>query len=168
MEGFENLVGVDFWTALFGLCNMIITFALLKKFLFKPVKKMIDDRQKEIDTLYADAGSSKAEAEALRAQYAAKLSDANAEGDRIIRTATRQAQEREEAIVREAQEKAARTMERAQEQIELEKKQAMNDLKDQVSGMALEIASAVLEADVDGKKHQKLIGSFIDQLGDTP
>lgn len=168
MEGFESLVGVDFWTALFGLCNMIITFALLKKFLFRPVKKMIDDRQKEIDTLYADAGSSKAEAEALRAEYAAKLSDANAEGDRILRAATRQAQEREEVIVRDAQEKAARTMERAQEQIELEKKQAMNDLKDQVSGMALEIASAVLEADVDGKKHQKLIDSFIDNLGDTP
>ena len=51
MEGFESLVGVNFWTALFGFCNMLITFALLKKFLFKPVKKMIDDRQKEIDGL---------------------------------------------------------------------------------------------------------------------
>ena len=43
MEGFESLVGMDFWTALLTLCNMIITFAVLKKFLFKPVKKMIDD-----------------------------------------------------------------------------------------------------------------------------
>lgn len=75
--------------------------------------------------------------EALQAQYDARLKAANAEGDRIIQKATRQAQEREEAIVHEAQEKAARTMERAHAQMEQEKKQAMNDLKDQVSGMAL-------------------------------
>ena len=84
MEGFESLVGMDFWTALLTLCNMIITFAVLKKFLFKPVKKMIDDRQQEIDHLYADADNSKAQAEALQAQYAAKLKAAGAEGDRII------------------------------------------------------------------------------------
>lgn len=166
MEGFESLVGVNFWTALFGLCNMLITFAILKKFLFKPVKKMIDDRQKEIDDLYADAGNAKAQAEALRQQYDARLKDAHAEGDRIIREATRQAQSQEEAILRDAQDKAARTMERAQEQIALEKKQAMNDLKDQVSGMALDIASAVLEEDIDGKKHTQLIDRFIKDLGE--
>lgn len=167
MEGFESLVGVNFWTALLALLNMIITFAVLKKFLFKPVKKMIDDRQQEIDGLYANAGNAKAQAEALQAQYDARLKSANAEGDRIIQNATRQAQEREEAIVREAQEKAARTMERAHAQVEQEKKQAMNDLKDQVSGMAIGIASAVLEENVDKRKHAKLIDSFIENLGET-
>ena len=53
MTGFESFVGVNPWTALFTFCNMLITFAVLKKFLFKPVKKMIDDRQQEIDTMYA-------------------------------------------------------------------------------------------------------------------
>ena len=168
MEGFESFVGVNFWTALLTLCNMIITFLVLKKFLFQPVKKMIDDRQQEIDGLYADAGNAKAQAEALQAQYDARLKAANAEGDRIIQKATRQAQEREEAIVHEAQEKAARTMERAHAQMEQEKKQAMNDLKDQVSGMALGIASAVLEEDVGKRKHAKLIDSFIQNLGDAP
>ena len=56
MTGFESFVGVNPWTALFTFCNMLITFAVLKKFLFKPVKKMIDDRQQEIDTMYADGG----------------------------------------------------------------------------------------------------------------
>ena len=59
MTGFESVVGINPWTALFTFCNMIITFWLLKKFLFKPVKKMIDDRQKEIDGLYEDAGKAK-------------------------------------------------------------------------------------------------------------
>ena len=47
MTGFESFVGVNPWTALFTFCNMLITFAVLKKFLFKPVKKMIDDRQQD-------------------------------------------------------------------------------------------------------------------------
>ena len=166
MEGFESFVGVNFWTALLTLCNMIITFLVLKKFLFKPVKKMIDDRQQEIDGRDAAASHAKNQAEALQAQYDARLKAANAEGDRIIQNATRQAQEREEAIVHEAQEKAARTMERAHAQVEREKKQAMNDLKDQVSGMAIGIASAVLEEDVDKRKHAKLIDSFIENLGE--
>ena len=85
MEGFESFVGVNFWTALLTLCNMIITFLVLKKFLFKPVKKMIDDRQQEIDGLYADASHAKTQAEALQAQYDARLKAANAEGDRIIK-----------------------------------------------------------------------------------
>ena len=54
MQNFESIVGVDFWTALFTLCNMLITFLILKKLLFKPVKKMIDDRQKEIADQYAE------------------------------------------------------------------------------------------------------------------
>ena len=63
MTGFESFVGIDPWTALFTFCNMMITFAVLKKFLFKPVKKMIDDRQAEIDTMYADADAAAAEAD---------------------------------------------------------------------------------------------------------
>ena len=55
MEGFENFIGFNPWTALVIFSNLIITFLILKKFLFKPVNKMIDDRQREIDDLYADA-----------------------------------------------------------------------------------------------------------------
>ena len=68
MTGFESFVGVNPWTALFTFCNMLITFAVLKKFLFKPVKQMIDDRQQEIDTMYADADAAKQKAAALAAR----------------------------------------------------------------------------------------------------
>ena len=66
MEGFESFIGVDFWTALFTLINFIVTFLILKKLLFKPVKKMIDDRQQEIDGLYADANAAKKQALELK------------------------------------------------------------------------------------------------------
>ena len=51
MGEFEALLGVNPWTALFALANFLFLFFMLRKFLFKPVMKMIDDRQKEIDDL---------------------------------------------------------------------------------------------------------------------
>ena len=102
MTGFESFVGVNPWTALFTFCNMLITFAVLKKFLFKPVKKMIDDRQQEIDTMYADADAAKQKAADLEKEYADHLQSIKDERDAMLREATARAQKREEEIVRQA------------------------------------------------------------------
>ena len=88
MTGFESIVGVDPWTALFTFLNMLITFAILGKFLFKPVKKMIDERQKAIDDTYAGADAAKKAAEELKAEYESKLEDAKSERDEIVHQAS--------------------------------------------------------------------------------
>ena len=49
---FESFIGINFWTALFVLLNTLAVYFVAKKFLFVPVKEMIDSRQKEIDDLY--------------------------------------------------------------------------------------------------------------------
>lgn len=167
LTGFESFVGVNFWTCLFTLVNLFILYKFMKKLLFKPVQNMIDSRQKEIDDLYADAGRSKAEAEALKTQYEGQLSEANAERERILKAAHQRALQQQETMLREAQEQAARTLKRADEQIELEKKQARNELKNEVSDIAVQIAGAVLARDVKPAEHEALIDSFIDGLGDS-
>lgn len=167
LTGFESFVGVNFWTCLFTLVNLFILYKFMKKLLFKPVQNMIDSRQKEIDDLYADAGRSKAEAEALKTQYEGQLSEANAERERILKAAHQRALQQQETMLREAQEQAARTLKRADEQIKLEKKQARNELKNEVSDMAVQIAGAVLARDVKPAEHEALIDSFIDGLGDS-
>ena len=55
MTGEQGFISFDTWTALFILLNTVTVFLVLKKYLFKPVMKMIEDRQKEIDDLYDDA-----------------------------------------------------------------------------------------------------------------
>lgn len=163
----EPFISLNIWTSIFTLCNLLIVFFLMKKFLFKPVKKMIDDRQKEIDDQYADAEQSKADAAALKEQYETRLSEANAEKEAILKDAYRKAQLRDEEMLRQAQEQAAATLRRADEQIALEKKRAMNDIKDEVSVMAVDIASAVLTRDIKKNEHAELIDSFIENLGES-
>lgn len=167
LTGFESFVGINFWTCLFTLVNLFILYKFMKKLLFKPVMNMIDARQKEIDDLYADAAQSRESAETMKEEYETRLAEAQAESDRIMKDAVRRAQLREEEIVRDAQEKAAQTLRRADEQVELEKKRAMNEIKDDVSVIAVDIASAVLARSIDGAEHAALIDSFIANLGDS-
>ena len=163
---FEAFVGVNFFTMIAAWCNLLILYLFLKKLLFKPLKNMIDSRQKEIDDMYADAESSKAQAAELKVEYEEKLENANSESEEILKNAMRRAKLKEEDILREANEKAARTVERAYEQVELEKKRAINEVKNEVAEMAIGIASAVIERDVDGDEHKQLIDSFIENMGD--
>ena len=163
----EPFVSLNVWTAIFTLVNLLVLFIVMKKYLFGPVKKMIDERQQEIDDLYADANRSKADAAELKDQYETRLAEANEEKEEILRTAYRKAQLREEEILREAQDKATQILKRADAQIELEKKRALNDIKDEVSAMAVDIASAVLARDIKGEEHTALIDSFIENLGES-
>ncbi len=166
LTGFESFVGVNFWTCLFTFANLVILYLFLKKLLFKPVKDMIDSRQKEIDDLYADANQSKSDAQQLKTEYEARLAAANAESEEILKVANRKAQLRQEQILKEARDQAAQTLRRADEQIEMEKKRAMNEIKDDVSVMAVDIASAVLARNIKREEQSELIDSFIERLGE--
>ena len=148
MTGFESFVGIDPWTALFTFCNMMITFAVLKKFLFKPVKKMIDDRQAEIDTMYADADAAKQKAAELEQEYQQHLQSIRDERDTLLREATARAQKREEDIAQE-------------------RKKAVNDLKNEIGGIAVDIAGKVVEREINETDHKALIDEFIRNVGDA-
>ena len=165
LQKFEAFVGVNPWTMLFAWLNLLILYLFLKKLAFTPLKNMIDSRQKEVDDMYADAESAKETAENMRAEYEEKLSHASEESEEILKSAQRRALLKEEEILKEANAQASRTLERAEEQIALEKKRALNEVKDEVSEMAIGIASAVIERDVKADEHKALIDDFINNIG---
>jgi len=162
---FESFLGVNPWTALFILLNTLTIYFVARKFLFNPVMNIITERQKEIDDLYADAGSAKEEAQALCAEYQAKLSDAHAASDRIVKDAMKRGQAREEEIIRKANADAAAIMDKASADIAQEKKKALNDAKNEISEMALAIAGKVVGRELTTADQQSLVDSFIDELG---
>lgn len=167
MTGFESFVGVNPWTALFTFCNMLITFAVLKHFLFKPVKQMIDDRQQEIDTMYADAAAAQQKAAALEEEYQAHLQSIKQEQENLLREAAVRAQKREEEIVNAARAEAQALRTAAEADVAQERKKAVNDLKNEIGGIAVEIASKVVEREINKADHQALIDEFIRNVGDA-
>ena len=163
---FESFLGVNPWTALFILLNTLTIYFVAKKFLFVPVMKMIEDRQKEIDDMYTDAGQAKAEAKAMQTEYQQKLNQAQVTSEQIVKEAVARGQRREEEIIRKANDEASAIMSKASADIEMEKKKAINDAKNEISGLAMAIAGKVVERELNAADQSDLIDRFIEELGD--
>ncbi len=166
MAQFEAFIGVNFWTALFTLLNTLTIFFVARHFLFRPVMKIIKDRQNEIDGLYSDADTAKGEANAMKNEYQQKLADAQATSDRIVKEAVARGQSRQEEIIRQAQQEASAIMDKAAADIELERKKAINDAKNEISGIAIAIAGKVVGRELNENDQAALVDHFIDELGD--
>ena len=166
MEGFESFVGVNFWTALFTLLNFLALFFVLKHFLVGPVIKIIQDRQKEIDDMYNAADNAEKQAKAMEAEYQQKLAVASETGERIVKEAVARGQAREEEILRQANAEASAIMDKAVADIAMEKKKAINDAKDEISGIAIASAEKVVARELTSDDQHKLVDSFIDELGE--
>ena len=163
---FESFLGVNPWTALFILLNTLTIFFVAKKFLFVPVMNIIAERQKEIDDMYASADAAQQQAQAMQAEYQQKLSAAQQTSERLVKEAVQRGQSREEEIIRKANAEAAAIMDKATADIEMEKKKAINDAKDEIAGLSLAIAGKVVGRELNGADQSALIDRFIDELGD--
>lgn len=166
MGYFEDFIGINLWTALFTLLNTLTVIIVGTKFLFKPVMKMIRERQQEIDDLYADANNAKANAEAMQSEYQVKLDNAQATSERIVKEAVSRGQAREEEIIRQANAEASAIMDKANADIAMEKKKAINDAKDEISDLAMAIAGKVVGRELNAADQSDLVDAFIDGLGD--
>ncbi len=163
---FESFIGVNFWTALFVLLNFLVLFFVAKRFLFQPVKNMIDSRQQEIDDMYAEAGEAKDNALALENQYKEQLAAARETGDALVKEAMARGKSREEEILRRANQEADAIREKASADIAREKKKAINEAKDEISALAMEIAGKVVGSALDTAQQEQLVDSFLEELGE--
>lgn len=163
--GFEELLGVNPWTAAFTLANTIALFLVMKKFLFKPVMKIIAERQQEIDELYTQAGQAKENASAMEQEYKQKLSQATQTGEQIVKEATARGQARQEEIIRQANETADAIRTKAEADIAREKKKALNEAKDELASLAVDIAGKVVGHSLTENDQTVLVDRFIAELG---
>ena len=164
---FQQLVTIVPWNFVAAICNLLIQMWLIKKFLFKPVQKVLAQRQQMADAQIADAEKARTEAEAMRTDYEQRLADAKEEAAQLVQNATRTAQLRSEEIVRQAQADAASIKTQADADIAQQCKKAINEVKDEIGGIAMDIASKVVEREIDPKVHQDLIDEFIRNVGDA-
>ena len=95
-----------------------------------------------------------------------KLSEATATGDRLVKEAVARGQRREEEIIRKANAQAAAILNKASMDIAQEKKKAVNDAKNEITVIAMDIAGKVVGRSLTQGDHEQLVDSFIAQLGD--
>ena len=167
MELYQALITLDGWTFLAQICNLMIQLLIFKKFLLNPVKKVIADREAKADSEIADAKKLREEAEAMKAEYEQNLQNARTEANQIVTSAQKTATTRGEEIVGEARAQAAALKQKAEADIAQERKKAVNEVKDEIGGIAMEIASRVVEREISEKDHKDLIDEFIKNVGEA-
>ncbi len=164
--GYELLVSLDWQTIIIQLINLGIQILLFKKFLYKPVMKILRKRQGLVDQPLKEAEAAKQEALSMKKEYEANLSKANEEADRIVKEASAAASQKSERIVSNAQEEAAALKAQAQLDIAAQQKRAINDAKDEIGSMAVDIASKVIGREINEQDQADLVDEFIQNVGD--
>ncbi|MBQ5910783.1 MAG: F0F1 ATP synthase subunit B [Clostridia bacterium] len=161
-----DVISVNLWQILISLANLVILFLLVKKFLYKPVKKVLKQRQDEIEVQYTAAKQAEDQALKNKEQYEAKLTGAKDEADSIIKTAAETAKRRSEAIAAEAEEKATRILRQAEQDAALEREKAADGIKKEIIEVSSELSKKLIEREINTDDHKALIDSFIEEIGE--
>ena len=163
----QKFISIAPWTMIFQLINLLILMVAFKKFLFKPVMAILEKRRAEIEGHYEEAEKAENDAKTMKADYEEKMAGAREEADRVIRTATESANAMSQSIVSDAREQAGQIKRRAESEIEMERRRAFDEVKGELSGIALDIAQQVIEREVKEKDYEAFINEFIENVGEA-
>lgn len=155
------------WTFVFQLANTLILFLILKHFLFGPITTFMQKRENDIKKQIQDAKDLDEQAQALKADYEAKLATAEDEGKEIVKKFTQRAENRAFEIVKTAEAEVDAMKLKAHRELERERIKAVNELKGQISELTILAASKVVEKDLNEADHKELINKFISEVGET-
>ena len=160
-----DIISVNLWQIIISLVNLLIVFLIVKKFLYKPVKNMIDARRADIDNTISEAEEAKNKALSDKAAYEEKLLSADSEAEGIIKNAVDIASAREAEMIAEAKAKAEAIVKKAEAEAVLEKKKAEADIKREIVDVSTLLTEKILEREISEEDHKKLIDSVIDNIG---
>ena len=161
-----DIISINIWHIVISLCNLLILFLMLKKFLYKPVKKVLADRQAAIDSRYLDADKAKSEALRSKTEWENRMAAADEEAAGIVSSAVESANRQSSAILGETREKADRMMSRARAEADAERRKAEDDIRIRIADVSAAIAGKLLEREISSADHSDLIDSFISEIGD--
>ncbi len=162
-----SLVGVVPWEFIAQIANLLIQAALFKKFLFKPVQGIIAKRRSEVNANYGDAEAARTAANEEKAEYERLIREARVEAGQLVKTASENAEARAVQVLQSAQQEAAGIKEKAFAEIDREKKKAVNEIKDNISGMVVALAEKVVEKEINAGDQQALIDQFMKEMGES-
>jgi F-type H+-transporting ATPase subunit b len=164
MQELLNTLGIKGPVILLQIVGFGVLYLLLRRFLFGPVGAMLEARRQEVEAGLKASEESRAEAGRLAQNREEILARARDEGRSLVQKAVKEAQEARERILSEAQTERQQILERGREMIDLERRQAVVNLREEVSELALRAASRAIREAMDEKAHRQAIETFISSL----
>lgn len=165
MQSLE-VISVNIWDILISLLNLLLIFIIFKRFLYKPVRKVLDKRKAAIDAQYSAADEAKKSALSDKELYEEKLRSAEDEADEMIKSAAVTADRRSAKILDDAKVKADGIVRQAQSEAELEKRKAADEIRREIADVSALLTEKMLEREINENDHREFIDSFIEGIGE--
>ncbi len=154
----------DISELIWGLVAFLALMALMMKFVFPRLNETLQERATAIQGRIEAAEAKYQEAEASKADYEASLADARGEADRIVEEARAAADQLRQEARGRAEAEAAQIIERAEAAVASERDRVLSELRGQVGALSVELASRIVERELDASTHEALVDEYIDQL----
>ena len=150
----------------FTIINLLILYLLMKKFLFGPIIRVMDQRKAMIDQQFQEAKETEDKAEELHRHYEDALKSAKEESFQIVEQARQEAKARADQSDREAQARTEAMLASAREDIRNERESAMRQMQSEIGKLAMEAAAKIMESESGADKDLALYDQFIKKAGD--
>ena len=164
----ENGGGIELFPdpseLIMGTIAFLALTALMIKFVFPKANQAFEDRAAAIQGKMEEADAKLVEAEETKRTYEASIADARGEADRIIEEARASAEALRADVVARAEAEAAAIVERAQTEVAGERDRVVQDLRAQVGAISVELASRIVERELDQATHEGLVDEYIQRL----
>lgn len=148
-----------------AMINFLILLFIANRFLFIPVKKILDTRKHELDSSFEKASKDREEAKRLKIENGEKLNLAKKDGKEIVEKYKQKAEKISGELIKDAKQEALLIVERSRVEIEREREKAQSEIKKQVIDLSLVLSEKALEQHIDEKEHRRLIEDFIFKVG---
>ena len=161
MQDLFDTLGIKGPVILLQMVGFGILYFLLRRYLFGPVRAMLKARQEEVEAGLRAAEQARAEAARLSQERESFLAQARDEGRALVQKAVQESQVVRERLLAEAQAEREQTLARGRAMIEVERRQAIAELRQEVGDLALQAAARAIGAAMDENAHRRAIDDFI-------
>lgn len=158
-----SAIGIDWQFLLAQLVNFSILLGLLLVLLYKPVRRMLDERSAKIRESMEQAEQIKEQMAKTEEQVKEQLDAARSEGQSILAQAAQMGESLKEEARQEARQEAEVIVARARTEIERERDKAIDEVKSQFVDLAITAAEKVVRESLDREKHRRLIEEVLEQ-----
>lgn len=152
--------GLGFWTVVM----FVLLLVVLGKFAWKPIISALDEREKKINDSLQAAEKAKDEAKKISEENKVIIAKAQEEAQQIIAQSRKFAEDLRAENKQKADIEAAERLASAQKDIENLKHQALNDIKDQVAALSVDIAATIIRETLDDAKKKELVNKYISEI----
>ena len=152
------------WTLAIQIVNFGILFGVLRWKLFGPLMNILEEREKKIKSDIENAELSREEAIKLKKDYEDKLKEAAKEAQGIIQNAALEGEKLKKELIEKGKDEVGRLKKQGELQIDIEKEKASLELRQQVAGLSVKIASKLLQRNIDEEANSVIISEFIGDM----